>query len=577
MKNKILNLVKINKPIIIGIFVNLCAVAVTILIPLAVKQFIDSNSKDSVNLNWAFVIFSLLLIQSILTSIGTFIITCEGEKQIAKIRVKIKRHILKLPVKYFDEKNSGSISSRVINDATLLRNFLTIHIPQMINGLIAIIASMAILLYLDWKLAIFLFLIFPLNALLTFPIGRINRKVSKETQESLSQLIGMTSESISHIRTIKLNNAENNVITKFKQEGERLLNLSVKSNLIFAVVNPTQKLFAISLIIIVVLYGGFRVSQGTLSTGTMISFMIFLFQLIGPVNSVADFYNHYMRAQGSSEKINEILNEKTEFHFSSDKQLYKAMEQFNALHLKNVSFSYEKTKVLDNISMEFKRGQKVAIVGPTGSGKSTIINLLTRLYSVDEGKIYLNDQDAYTIEFLDWRNMFSVVSQENTILSGTIYDNLIFGLNTKPTHHQILESLKNSCLLEDVLSLPNGIDTMIGESGLNLSGGQRQRLQIARALLKDSQILILDEATSSLDSYTEKVISENLSANNTNKTIISIAHRLSTILDADKIYFLENGMIVDTGNHFELLDRLPKYKNFVEFQLIKKNKIVSLQ
>lgn len=581
MKNGVFKLIKINRSIVVGIIINLFAIVMTVLVPLSVKEFIDSNNEYSMNFNWAFVIFGLLILQTIFTSIGTYLITSEGEKQIAKIRINIKEHILNLPVKYFDANNSGAISSRVINDATLLRNFLTINIPQMINGLTAILTSMAILLYLDWKLASLLFIIFPLNVLLTFPMSKLSRKISMETQRSLSNLIGITSENISNIRTIKLNTAEQHTLSKFTEEGDQLKNLSIKSNLIFAIVNPSQKLFAVCLIILVVLYGGYRVEQGTLSTGTMISFMIFLFQLIGPVNSVADFYNHYMRAQGATEKINEILEENSEEENS--KNDFNKVDTWNfqvtqasTLKLSNICFSHGQRSILHDINMEFKKGEKIAIVGPTGSGKSTLINLITRLYLVDEGEILLNERNSYNIQLHQWRNLFGVVSQENSILSGTIYDNLVLGLKEIPNDSDIHEALEMSCLSNDVSKFPNGIQTSIGEKGMNLSGGQRQRLQIARAILKNAQYLILDEATSSLDSFTEKTIIKNLSSSGSKKTVISIAHRLSTIVDADRIYFIDNGTIKDSGSHTELLKKVPKYKRFVEDQLIKDNEITNV-
>lgn len=567
MNKHIFQLIHINRPIIMGIAVNVLSIIVTILVPLTVKRFIDSNSGDAIDFRWSYGIFGLLLLQAVLTSIGTYIITREGEKQVARIRMQIKRHLLSLPVRYFDDNNSGAISSRVINDATLLRNFLTINIPQMINGVIAILLSLSILLYLDWKLASLLFLIFPLNVMLTLPIGRLSRSISRETQDSLSRLTGMTSESLSNIRTIKHSNAEENVFTRFEGEADRLLGLSIRSDRLYAIINPTQKLFAISLIILVVLYGGYRVGQGSLSTGTMISFMIFLFQLIGPVNSVADFYNHLMRARGSTEKIIEILEETPESNLGR----IRTVEGGSGAHhltLEGIHFGYSDVDAIHDVSMEVRAGEKIAIVGPTGSGKSTTINLITRLYPIRRGRLRLDGVDANRYHLREWRDLFSVVSQDNAILSGSIRHNLTLGLGHVPTEAHILRALEQACLLDEVENLEDGLETLIGEKGMNLSGGQRQRLQIARAILKDAPFLILDEATSSLDSSTERRITSHLDSVQGTKGIVSIAHRLSTIIDADRIYFIDKGKVTGVGTHLELLRRIPKYRHFVESQIL---------
>lgn len=568
MNNKLLELISINWKIIVGILINILGIVFNTIVPLAVKNFIDNNSREEINLNWSFVIIVLLFLQAILTSIGTYIITREGDNQIAKIRLKIKRHLLKLPTSFFDNNNSGEISSRVINDVTLLRAFLTLNIPQMVNGVIAIAISLTILFLLDWKLALLLFLIFPFNALITFPIGKINQKISYQAQDSISKLTGLTAENLSNIRTIKLNNAENNVYNKFKLEIHKLFQISVKSDKIYAITQPIQSFFAIALIIVVILYGGFRVSQGTLTAGTLISFMIFLFQLIGPINSVADFYNHYKRAKGSTEKIHYIMNYQVEYDNTSKFDILSISKPYN-LALKNATFAYNDQEILSKVNMSFKAGEKIAIVGATGSGKSTTINLITRLYPLEKGMLFLNQVDALETKLDDWRNLFGVVSQENTIFTGSILDNLIFGLNYQPSDKKIQKALIVANLDMDIKSMPKGVDTLIGERGLKLSGGQRQRLQLARAYLKDAAFLILDEATSSLDSNSEKIISDNLKAIKGEKTIISIAHRLSTIVDADRIYFIENNTIKDFGNHFELMRRVPEYKKFVEEQIIK--------
>ena len=572
MERKIFNLLEINRSLIFGILINVTSAFFNTAIPIYVRKFIDMSSQDNVDFKWLIIIFTLLFLQAILTSIGTFIITREGDRQIANIRLKVKKHLLELPTSFFEINNSGELSSRVINDATILRSFLTASTPRMVNGAITILVSTVILMILDWRLAFLLILIFPLDALITFPIGKINENISNQTQSRLSNLIGLASENFKNIRTVKLNNAENNVYSKFKKENDNLYKLSVESDKLFAIMEPVQRLFAIALIMVVILYGGFRVNSGSLTVGTLVSFIIYLFQLIGPINNVAAFYNNYKQTSGATEKIFSIMNTSTENRYEINSSVQNISKPHNLL-LKNATFSYDSTDFLDNVTMSFKAGEKIAIVGPTGSGKSTIINLLTRLYPLEEGMLFLNEKDASEFKLDDWRGLFGVVSQENTIFSGSIFDNLIFGLNYQPTKEKVKNAIDAAFLSKEIERLPEGIHTIVGEQGVKLSGGQRQRIQIARAYLKKADFLILDEATSSLDSHSERVISDNLKHLMRGKTIISIAHRLSTVVDSDKIYFIEDNKIKAVGNHFELLKTVQTYKRFVEEQIIQTEKV----
>lgn len=571
MKNQLFDLININSKIITGIFITVTGVIFNTIIPIAVRNFIDMNSSNEIKLDWSYVIFILLVLQAILTSIGTFIIAREGDKQIAKVRLKIKKHLLRLSTSFYDNNNSGELSSRIVNDTVILRTFLTYNIPQMVNGVIAIIVSFIILILLDWKLALLLFAIFPLQGLITYPIGKLNESIAIQTQKSISKSIGITAENLSNIRTIKLNNAEGYVYNKFKLEIGNLYKLSVKSDKVYALTMPIQRLFAIALIIIVILYGGYRVSQGTLTPGTLISFMLFLFQLIGPINSVVDFYYYYKQAKGSTNEIFSILN--TNVEQGEGELKVENVSKPYSLSLRNATFAYNDQLILTNIDMSFNAGEKVAIVGATGSGKSTIINLLTRLYPLERGMLFLNQHDSLDINLEDWRSLFGVVSQENTIFTGSILDNLVFGLASTPSEESIIKALNVANLSKDIEDFPEGIHTLIGERGIKLSGGQRQRIQIARAYLKNPEFLVLDEATSNLDSNSEKIISDNLKEILQGKTIISIAHRLSTIVDADIIYFIKNNRVEDSGTHNELFNRVPDYKKFVEEQIIETSKI----
>lgn len=570
MKN-FFNLFCINTPIVTGIIFGVIGTLSNIMVPLVVRSFIDINEVSFKDIKYLVCIVIFLVIQTILISISTFLITREGDKQIANIRCRVKKHILRLPTQYFDDNNSGEIASRIINDVSILRAFVTTSVPQLINGLVMITVSLVIITYLDWKFTILLFIIFPLVIIVAIPIGIINERTGIRTQKSLSKLNGMASENIRNIRSIKLNNAESSVFTSFKKEINYLYEVSLTADKVSSLTGPIQGILSIILIISVFIYGNIRVNTGTLTEGTLVAFMFLLFQLTVPINSVINFFSSYKLTQGSISKIYSIMNTPLEnsYEFSKTFLDIKKIHNPYSLLLKNATFAYNDSIILDDVTMCFKAGEKVAIVGATGAGKSTIINIITRLYPLTKGTLYLNDNDSSEFKLNDWRRLFGVVSQENSIFSGSLLDNIIFGLDNIPSEREINKALEVAHLEKDIRAMPNGLDTFVGEQGIKISGGQRQRIQIARAYLKDAEFLILDEATSNLDSDAEKKVSDQLDKIMKEKTIISIAHRLSTVVDADKIYFIEDKKVRDVGNHFELLSRVPAYKKFIEEQMIK--------
>lgn len=540
-----------------------------IVVPLYIKEIIDLKNITKSILSHSFLIkFALILTgQTLLNAGGNFLISREGEKQIRNIRNLLQTHLIRLPISFFDNQDSGQLSSRVINDSVLVKNFITGVIPEFITSLITTIGTFAVLFFLDWKMAILIFLIFPLDALFTIPVGNFEERITTKTQKSLSDLTGIVTESLRNIRAVKLNEAEKSSLSKFGNNLKKLYRLSVKNEAVYAVLSPLQDLVSFVLIVSVLLYGGYRVQQSTLTIGTLTSFLIYFYQVVGPINSIADFYTNYKQTKGAVAKIIEILKEKPENYIANSNSSLPLSPY--KLDIKKLYFSYGNKKVLENINMNFPPQQKIAIVGSSGAGKTTLINLITRLYEPVSGGIILNEKDSNEISLEQWRSLFGVVSQENYIISGTIYDNLVFGLKKLPSNKEITEAIEVSNLTKFIASLKNGVNEKVGEQGVKLSGGQRQRIQIARAYLKDPYFLILDEATSNLDAESEKKVSQALKEVMKGKTIIAIAHRLSTIVDSDNIYFLDNKTVVASGTHEELLNNVPKYRNFVREQVLK--------
>lgn len=569
--DKKIKLYAISWQFILGIVLGILGTFIEVLIPLIVRRFIDGKTRIIAHLNFhlATLIVLTIIFSAIISAFCQYLISVAGNLKIAEIRMEIEQKLLTLPMSFFANKKSGQISSHLINDAEVVQGFMTNSIPATINSLITVLGSFIVLFHLDWQLTIFIVLSFSLIIFIAYPIGKISEKLSLTTQNKLSELSGQSTENLYNIRSIKLNNAYRPVLLNFKQVVVELFKISNKTDRIFSIVGPIQTVFTLGIILLIIIYGGIRVQQASLSIGTLVSFLIYLFQIIEPINMLGNFYTSYKQAKGATLELNKIL--KT----PGEKNVYQVnspilIAENSSLTLKNASFSYQKEPVLQNVSLNFNTGQKIAIVGPSGAGKTTIINLLTRLYELNEGQLLLNSVSATNYDLNTWRNLFAVVTQENTIISGSIYLNLTFGLTAIPEESDIWAALDKANLLEDVQKMPNGLQTLVGEQGIGLSGGQRQRLQIARAYLRQANFLILDEATSNLDPNSEKIITNTLNEliATHQTTLIVIAHRLSTIVDSDKIYFLDNHQITGSGTHQELMQLVPKYKQFVNEEIL---------
>ena len=566
-----MKLLRITPRLLGGILLSIIASLLNLGLPLLVRHFINLKQFAWSGLSKKVLLLGgLILIGNLLVStLSDYLISSEGDRQVRQLRLRLQKQVLRLPQKYFDQQISGNLTSRIINDVNVLRSFLTETIPATVTGSLTILGTMLITFSLDWKLTLLMLLVFPIDGLVTVPLGKISEVIADQTQSSLAALTGVTSESIKQIKTVKLNNAESDVLAKNTREINQLYSLSLKADRIAAVIGPLQSMLSFCLIMAVVLYGAVRVKTGTLSTGTLGAFMMYFFQIIGPINNVALFYSDRKQMLGATRKISEIINEAAEE--TAGKEQRAVARGSSLLKLDQVSFAYQDLPVLEKVNLAARSGEKIALVGATGAGKSTLANVITRLYPLDAGRISLNGQASTDFSLRQWRGFFSVVLQENTVISGSIRDNLTLGLNRKAPDQELWEALAMVRLEEYVKKLPKGLDSLLGESGARLSGGQRQRLQIARACLRDFKFLILDEATSSLDADTVKIIMTALDQLRRTKNCgqITIAHRLATIVNSDRIYFIKNKTVIASGSHDELMEQVPDYRRYVHEQQVR--------
>lgn len=546
-----------------GVLLTLIGTAGSLIVPLLTQMFIDGFNTDLITMPLVILIIAVFLGSAVIDGISYYMLAKIGQTVVRSLREKVWAKFLKLPVSYFDKTKSGESVSRVVNDTSIIQNLITSHFPQLISGVLSVAGSVIILFFLDWKLTLIMFVSLPISIAVIMPLGSRMQKVSKKLQDETAAFTGAIQETLSEIRLMKSFNAENYEQQKGNGGIGQLYKYGMKEAVINALLSPIMYTIMMFVIILVIGYGGLRVADGTMTIGTLVAFLLYLFQIIMPMTMFAMFFTEYNKALGATGRIIGIL----EMDDEKSGSLEDVSLAYKTLQFNNVSFGYEDTPVLENISFTAKNNQKIAFVGPSGSGKSTIFSLIERYYSVWSGSITIDNIDIENIPLGEYRSGIGYVAQESAIISGTIKENITYGLKAGDyTDEDIERAVKQSYTSEFIDELPDGILTEVGERGVKLSGGQRQRIGIARAFLRNPQILMLDEATASLDSQSEKYVGEALNELMAGRTVLVIAHRLSTIVNSDKIYFIDSGHLTGEGTHIELMASHDMYRAFTEQQ-----------
>lgn len=546
-----------------GVFLTLIGTAGSLIVPLLTQMFIDGFNTDLITAPLAALIIGVFLISAIIDGISYYMLAKIGQTVVKSLREMVWDKFLRLPVSYFDKTKSGESVSRVVNDTSIIQNLITSHFPQLISGILSVAGSIVILFFLDWKLTLIMFIALPISIVAIMPLGSRMQKVSKKLQDETASFTGSIQETLSEIRLMKSFNAESYEKKKGNRGINELFKYGMKEAVINALLSPIMYTIMMFVIILVIGYGGLRVADGTMSIGTLVAFLLYLFQIIMPMTMFAMFFTEYNKALGATGRIIGILEMENEKSAADTEELLT----YETLSFNNVTFGYDKTPVLENISFTAENNKKIAFVGPSGSGKSTIFSLIERYYSVWDGEITIDNTNIENIPLDLYRSGIGYVAQESAIISGTIKENITYGLTAgEYTDEDIKRAVQQSYTSEFINDLPEGLETEVGERGVKLSGGQRQRLGIARAFLRNPKILMLDEATASLDSQSEKFVGEALNELMAGRTVLVIAHRLSTIVNSDKIYFIDSGHLTGEGTHEELMASHDMYKAFTEQQ-----------
>ncbi len=552
--------------LIIGLTASLLTTLAGLVVPLLTKNLVDGFSVASLSIPLMIGIGAAFIIQAGISGVSIYLLSLVGQKIVARLRDRMWAKLIRLPVSYFDKQSSGETVSRVVNDTSVVRDLISNHFPQFITGIVSIIGAIIILLVMDWKMTLLMLISVPITLVIMIPLGRQMAKVSRGLQDETATFTGHIQQTLSEIRLMKSSTAEQNEEARGLTGIEKLLGFGLKEARIFSLIAPIMYLVIMVVIVMIIGYGGMRVANGSMSTGSLVAFLLYLFQIIMPITSFAMFFTQLQKAKGATERIIDILELPLE-----DGQDGLEMDITNKpMRISNVSFAYsEDEPVLENISLEAQPGEMIAFAGPSGGGKTTMFGLLERFYEPTAGEIRIGQTPINELSLASWRSQIGYVSQESAMMAGTIRENLCYGLKNpeKIADERLWEVAKMAYADQFIEKFPKGLDTEVGERGVKLSGGQRQRIAIARAFLRDPKILMMDEATASLDSQSESIVQEALTRLMEGRTTFVIAHRLSTIVDANKIVFIEKGQVTGIGTHHELIQSHELYREFAEQQL----------
>jgi len=516
-------------------------------------------NKDEVMLQiLPFVVVVLYAMKGFGRYIQTYYISYIGSDIIRIVRDKFLTHLLVQDIKFFHQKHSGELLSRTTNDINAIQSAVSSHIAIIIMEFMTILALIGVVIYQSPKLAFYGLIVLPV---VVYPLSLLAKKMkslSHQSQEKIASLTTILNEIFSNIEIIIANNSQKKKTVDFKKLNQQFFDVNIKGVKTNALVSPFMEIIGAIAAAVVIAIGGMEVINGNLSVGSFFSFMTALFMLYTPIKRLSSVYNKFQSAIAANERINNILDTKNEI-IEGQQTL---SETINKISFENISLKYEDTVALKNISLIANKGEKIALVGDSGGGKSSLVNLILRFYDPFEGSIKLNEHQIKDFTFKSLRDNIAIVTQRVYIFNDTIANNITFG--NEFDEEKVIEALKQAHAYEFVQELENGIYTQLDESGTNLSGGQRQRIAIARALYKQPQILIFDEATSALDNESESIITEVLDEVSKDKITFVIAHRLSTIKNANKIAVFKDGEIVCQDTEENLLESCNEYKRLYQ-------------
>jgi len=517
--------------------------------------------KDKMMLAIPLVLIAVAALKGFSSYGQTYFMGYVGQGVVRDLRDSLYRHILGLPVSFFSSTSTGTLSSRITHDVYLIQTSTAEAVAQVLKQSLTIIVLGAIVVSLDWKLALAASVALPLSAYPMRKLGQKMKKVSRQNQITMGALTALLQEAISGVRVVKAFGMEDYEAGRFRKESESYMRSQVKSIKVRAISSPLMETLGAVAFAVTIWYAAYRIHQGTLAPEAFISFFASVLMFYQPIKALNGVNLNIQQGIAAAQRVYEILDMPAEQ--GSTGRTIAGVD--DSIEFRGVTFRYGQDWVLKGVDLKVKKGEAVAIVGSSGAGKSTFVNLIPRYYEATGGAVLIDGTDIRDISLQSLRSSIAIVSQQVTLFNDTVRANIAYG-SPSTEEAKCVEAAKAASAHEFIMRLPNGYGTVIGEGGVKLSGGERQRLSIARALLKDAPILILDEATSSLDSESEFEVQKALSNLMKNRTTFVIAHRLSTIRNADRIIVLADGLIKETGRHEELLAAGGEYARLYAMQ-----------
>jgi len=539
-------------------------------LPHCLVGFVDkiNNTPPETLLNYMVVIVLLLfLLKGIFGFYQSYIMSDIGQRVIRDIKSQLYAKIQSLSLNYFTHKRGGELMSRITNDVKVVENAVSYGSTDLIYQSLQIVIFATVIFFIYFKMALIVFVFLPLISFPIIKVGKALRKLSKRSQEKIADTNSLLYETIMGARIVKAFNMEDYEVNKFNRVNADYYKLCMKTIKRTLLLNPSTELLGVAAGVLVFFWGGREVIAGRLSFGIFGLFLGSLLSLIRPFKKLSQVNALNQQGMAASERIHEVLETESSV---KDPLLPKILSGFKKqIKFDDIGFSYADTQILKGINLDIEYGQMLAIVGPSGSGKSTLVDLIPRFYDPQNGAVLIDGVDIREFSLKSLRSQIGIVNQETMLFNDTIRSNIAYG---KPgvSFKEIEEAARCAHAHDFILNCPQGYETVIGDRGVKISGGERQRIAIARALLKDAPILILDEATSQLDSTSERIVQEALDQLVSGRTVFMIAHRLSTVRNAHRIVVLDKGLIVEQGTHSQLLEKNGLYKRLYEAQELQK-------